>query len=128
GVVALEHHRLVRPHVRKIEPTMTGVKGQRIDLARAVRVQEVRRNQVPRTDASRIAHGERGGLDRSADRLPDVDDREALAEQRFRLRAGEIANALRSRSLRVIVVSKPYGLLGKTLGGLRLRRSAHVVV
>src|SRR5262249_1378380 len=29
GVVALEHHRLVRPHARKIEPTMIRVEGQR---------------------------------------------------------------------------------------------------
>src|SRR5207244_5517447 len=58
GVEALEEHRLVRVHAGVVEPAVAGIEAERVDLARAIPVAEVTRDEVAHRDGARIADGE----------------------------------------------------------------------
>src|SRR5439155_1645655 len=105
GVVALEEHRLVRPHARVVEPAVGGVEAEGIDLPHPVPVAEVACDEVLRADGPCVAHGERRVLHAPTNRFPDVDDGEPAREQPLGLIGGEqVAHSLRTRSLGVVVV------------------------
>src|SRR5713226_3888403 len=55
-VVTLEQQRLVALHPRKIEPSMLRVEGHRVNLASAVAILEVGRNEVGKAHALRVAN------------------------------------------------------------------------
>src|SRR5439155_36584 len=99
-VEALEEHRLVRVHTGVVEPPVAGIEAERIDLAAAIPVAEVARDEVAHRDGARIADGEWRLFHAAANRLPHVDHRNPVAEQPFGfLRREQVAHALRTRAL-----------------------------
>src|SRR5262249_7300309 len=114
-IVALEEHRLVGRHAREVEPAVEGAPAKRVDLAGPIAIAEVGRDEVLGADGAGVAHRERRLLDRTADRLPDVDDGESTLEQPLGLVAEQITDALWARALRVVVVGVTHGVLRAAL-------------
>jgi hypothetical protein len=80
GIVALEQDQLVLFEPWKVEPAMIRIVSKRITLTDLVGVNEIDRHEVLGIDGARIAQRERGRLDRTANRAPDVDLPETTAE------------------------------------------------
>src|SRR5271163_1152356 len=59
GIEAFDQQRFVTAHLRRVEPAMTCVVRYIVVLAAAVTIDEVRRNEVSRRHAARVANGER---------------------------------------------------------------------
>jgi hypothetical protein len=122
GVVALEQQHLVGLHRRVVEPPVVRSKGERVDLADAVAVAQIGRDEVRLLERARVAERERRLLDRAAQRTPDVDHREASLQQLFGLdTADQIAHPLRAGTQRVVVVDVVHR-------ALRLLLHLHVAV
>ncbi len=103
-VIDLEHDRFLAPLQRKPEPLVIGIVADRIGLADPVRVAPLGDDQIVRRDGLRVAHRQRKGLHRIADRPPHLDDGEMPREQAVGFVRQQIAHALRSRPFGVIVV------------------------
>src|SRR5215510_2642018 len=104
GIVNLEDEGLVTPHQREPVPAVLRIVGDRIGLADAIGIATLRYHEVTRRHAARIADGERKGLDRMADRPPDLHDREPSLQELIRLLWQQITHPLRPRPFRVVVV------------------------
>ena len=89
-VVDLEHHRLVAPHLREVEPAVPRAVLQPVGLPHAVRVAALGDQEIVGLDALGVGDGERIGLDRLVDRPPDLDDREAALQQLFAFVCGRV--------------------------------------
>src|SRR5439155_856346 len=83
---------------------VAGIEAERIDLAAAIPVAEVARDEVAHRDRARIADGEWRLFHAAANRLPHVDHRNPVAEQPFGfLRREPVAHPLRARAVGVVV-------------------------
>src|SRR5206468_12806400 len=112
----------------EVEPAMTGIPAERVYLAGPIAIAEIGRNEVLGADGAGVAHRERALLDRTADRLPDVDDGESMPEQPLGLVAEQVPDALWTGALGVVVVGVAHGVLHAAFPLLDPRRGAEVVV
>ena len=124
-IVALQQQRLVRLHLRHVEPAMRRVVVHAIGLADAVLVHQVGWHQVLRRHRGRVAHRKRGVAQRAADRPPQVDHLHAPPQQRLGLVAEEVAHPLWPRRRRVVYMHAGRRLAWRA--GRPVLRAAHAL-
>src|SRR5439155_16279213 len=100
----------------------------RIDLAPALWVNQVAGNEIVLPQALCVAHRQRRLLYRSANRLPDVDDGEAVREQRLGLSGQQVAEALWAGAQSIIIMCPLGRLLDPFLAIPRPGSAAHNVI
>ena len=84
-VVAFQEQRFVCHHLRKVKPAVVRIEFHRIGLAIAVRVDEVRGDEIALGNAGRVAKRERRVAHGSANRTPQVDHLNPTLKQFVRL-------------------------------------------
>src|SRR3954470_9735042 len=70
GVEAFKQERLIRPHVRHVEPAMCGIEPDRVVFTHPILIYEVCWNKVTRCDRPSVANRKRGISQWSADWAP----------------------------------------------------------
>src|SRR5690348_16675049 len=73
AIEAFQQQRLVRLHIRRIEPPMSGVVCDSIGFTNPMPIDQVRWNKVRERNSAGVAHRERRIPQRTADRTPEVD-------------------------------------------------------
>src|SRR6266478_8145793 len=103
-IVAFDQDRLVGPHLRHIEPAVSGVVSDAVGLAFPIAVDQIRGDEIRKGDTRRIANGERRVTQRPANRPPYIDDLEAVAQQLLGFLAHQVAHPLRAGLHGIVVV------------------------
>ena len=103
-VEAADQHRFVSLHFREVVVSLLGIVGDRIGLARAVRVFEIAGDQIVLGEALRVAQCQRQFQHRPVDRPPQIDDCIAVLQQFLGFVAHQLPHALRRGPRGVVVV------------------------
>ena len=128
-IVAFQQDDLVGLHVGDIVPAVLRPVANRIDLARPVLIDQIRRHEIILAHTFRIAEGQRHILHRPSDRPPDIDHRKPVLEPGLGLRRFQkVPHALWSGFDRIVVVNVSHRLARFVFALFGLRRAAHVVI
>ena len=104
-IVTLDERHLVRGLVGEVPPLVIRVVPDRVRAPRAVRVDEVHRDEVLLAQMAPVRDRERLVRDRVVDRPPDVDDPHPALEEAFRILGEVVLDALDARVVRLVDVN-----------------------
>ena len=104
-VVALDERDLVRSLAGEVVPLVLGVVAHAVRAPRAVRVDEVHRDEVLLAQVAPVRHRERLVRNRVVDRPPDVDDTHPTLEEAFRILREVVLDALDARVVSLVDVN-----------------------
>ena len=104
-IVTFDERHLVRSLVGEMPPLVIRVVPDRVRAPRAVRVDEVHRDEILLAQVAPVRDRERLVRDWVVDRPPDVDDPHPTLEEAFRILGEVVLDALDARVVRLVDVN-----------------------
>ena len=92
-LIGLEQDRLVRRHAREVPPAMLWGMPQHEDLAVALAIAQLHRDEIRIRRRGDVAHAERQLLDGLPQRLPEIVERDPRFQQLARFAGQQLAHA-----------------------------------